>query len=121
MPSSSKKIEEGLADPVSRPAHQERFYRKPPKGCSFGQLLIRYHLQINHGVGGRDRDRTIQRSTTLVSFDEVLRLGVRNSVQQKFKPCALKHCRTLALRLSIDDPFHTDFDAFEWSICRARE
>src|SRR5690348_931283 len=83
--------------------------RKPSRGSAStdprNKQLFRQNLELDCGIGGRDRDRTVEGSTSLVSIDHLARVRLTHARHYEFHPGALEYRRSFILRLRVDHPF----------------
>src|SRR5579875_2968525 len=69
----------------------DRFKRSAPRLGS-GQ-----NRQLDGGVGGRDRDRSVKRSMALVGLDELARLRLADAGDREMQARVFEHRRPFAL------------------------
>src|SRR5438552_18950823 len=81
-----------------------------PKRCP---ELFRENFKFYDGIGGRDRDRSVEWSAALVGLDELASLRFGNPGHHELEPRAFEDRRSFAPGLGIDEPLHADFDMFE--------
>lgn len=81
-------------------------HRTDPRGAK----LFRQNLELDYGIGGRDRDRTVEGSTSFVGIDHLARVRLGHARHHEFHLGALEYRGSFVLRLRVDQSFHADFD-----------
>jgi hypothetical protein len=106
-----------LAPRIQKGTFRADRHRTDPRNTK----LFRQNLQLDCGIGGRDRDRTVKGSSFLIGVDHLARIRLGHARHYEFHLGALEYRGSFVLRLSVDHPFHAHFDPLERKLRMLRQ